>query len=299
VRRSSARSMSAARGSWTARPGPASGGRGDSPGQLLAAGVCCHALSLRLAAGLSSLRTLHAMACAWRARRVMMAVWSDRAGLFGVPSGASSGRSFNRSMEERQQMSRVVWRSAARTASRSAVSPAGELSPRVVNAAPLPAVSSPTSGLADTCPDRPKAPSRLRTPRHSALDGASDAPLTASASAELQACIAAGATSTRTDDERTAQRGQWPRSDALLQMTGVRVSSERRGASTSFRPDPDSRDVFCAKAGCPAAAPTGIQPAATAGFGESRPQEGRFRVGRSNPRRVDQLKQGLPSRRTR
>ena len=176
---------------------------------------------------------------------------------------------------------------------------AGELSPRVVNAAPLPAVSSPTSGLADTCPDRPKAPSRLRTPRHSALDGASDAPLTASASAELQACIAAGATSTRTDDERTAQRGQWPRSDALLQMTGVRVSSERRGASTSFRPDPDSRDVFCAKAGCPAAAPTGIQPAATAGFGESRPQEGRFRVGRSNPRRVDQLKQGLPSRRTR
>jgi hypothetical protein len=34
-------------------------------------------------------------------------------------------------------MSRVVWRSAARTASRSAASPAGELSPRVVNAAPL------------------------------------------------------------------------------------------------------------------------------------------------------------------
>jgi hypothetical protein len=101
VRRSSARSMSAARGSSTARPGPASGGRGDSPGQLLAAGVSCHALSLRLAAGLSSLRTLHAMACAWRARRVMMVVWSDRTGFFGVPSGASSGRSSNRSMEER------------------------------------------------------------------------------------------------------------------------------------------------------------------------------------------------------
>ena len=73
-------------------------------------------------------------------------------------------------------MSRVVWRSAAHAACRSAASPAGEFSPRVVNAAPLSAVSSPVSGLADTCPDRPKAPSRLRTPRHSALDGASDAP---------------------------------------------------------------------------------------------------------------------------
>jgi hypothetical protein len=93
-------SMSAAGGSSTARPGPASGGRGDSPGQLLAAGVSCHALSLRFA-GLSSLRTLHAMPCAWRARRVMMAASSDRPGFFGVPSGASSGRSFNRSMEER------------------------------------------------------------------------------------------------------------------------------------------------------------------------------------------------------
>jgi hypothetical protein len=76
-------------------------------------------------------------------------------------------------------MSRVVWRSAARTASRSAASPAGELSPRVVNAAPLSAVSSSTSGLADTCPGRLEAPSRLGTPRHSAFDGASDAPLTA------------------------------------------------------------------------------------------------------------------------
>jgi hypothetical protein len=73
-------------------------------------------------------------------------------------------------------MSRVVWRSAARTASRSAASPAGELSPGVVNAAPLSAVPSPTSGLEDTCPDRPKAPSRLRTPRHSVPDDASDAP---------------------------------------------------------------------------------------------------------------------------
>jgi hypothetical protein len=73
-------------------------------------------------------------------------------------------------------MSRVVWRSAARTASRSAASPAGELSPGVVNAALLSAVSSPTSGLADTCPDRLKAPSLIRTPRLSALDGACDAP---------------------------------------------------------------------------------------------------------------------------
>jgi len=124
---------------------------------------CCHALSLGLAAGLSSHRTLHAMACAWCARRVMMAASSDRTGFFGVPSGASSGRSFNRSMEERQQMSRVVWRSAAHAASRSAASQAGELSPRVVNAAPLSAVSSPTSSRADTCPDhwpRPRSTSR-------------------------------------------------------------------------------------------------------------------------------------------
>jgi hypothetical protein len=73
-------------------------------------------------------------------------------------------------------MSRVVWRSAARAASRSAASPAGELSPGVVNAAPLSAVSSPTSSRADTPRDRLKAPSRLRTPRHCALDGASGAP---------------------------------------------------------------------------------------------------------------------------
>jgi hypothetical protein len=82
-------------------------------------------------------------------------------------------------------MSRVVWRSAARTASRSAALQAGELSPRVVNAAALSAVSSPTCGLADTCPDRLKAPSLIRTPRLSALDGASDAPLTASVSPAL------------------------------------------------------------------------------------------------------------------
>jgi hypothetical protein len=166
-------------------------------------------------------------------------------------------------------MSRVVWRSAARTASRSAASPAGELSPGVVNAAPLSAVSSPTCGLADTCPDRPEAPSRLRTPRDSALDGASDAPLTASVTADYKRAslreppAPAPMTSAQPRGASGLGRG------ALPQTTGARVASKQRGASTSLRPGPDRRDAFSAKAGSTAAPPAGIQPAATTGLEES------------------------------
>ncbi len=60
-------------------------------------------------------------------------------------------------------------------------------------------------------------------------------------------------------------RGRCSRPSALFRTTGVRAASERRGVSTSFRPDPDGRDVFPARAGSTAAPPAGMQPAAMTG----------------------------------
>ena len=80
--------------------------------------------------------------------------------------------------------------------------------------------------------------------------------------------------------------GHWPRSGALSGMTGVQVSSERAGASASFRPDLDTGDASSAKAGVQQHRRLGYSQWLRRASGRPCPEEGIFfRAGRSNPRR--------------